>query len=164
MPSSNQTGKSSNSDMADHDHDVQQQQSQKERQHRLEELEAKAVDKAKASADANFRPAPSILNAQSATVLLQQVDGPSLQTYTGTESIYVGKSVPVPAGGKLNIPIHVSTPGSVISYAVELKAYDINFTITAEREEGITVVKVCSLCFSWKFGLHLWIFINFCMI
>ena len=111
-------------------------------QKRLQEMEAKAVDKAKATADHAFRPSPSILNAQSAAVLLQQVDGPSLQTYEGKESVYVGRSVPVAAGGQLNVPIQVSTPGSVVEYAVELKAYDINFGITAERDEGSTIVKV----------------------
>ena len=116
---------------------------QQEEKQKLEELEAKAVDKAKMSADAAFRPAPSIFNAPSAQVLLQQVDGPSLQTYDGIESIYVGRSVPVVAGGKLNVPINVATPGSVVSYAIELKTHDINFAITAEREEGITIVKVC---------------------
>jgi hypothetical protein len=121
---------------------VSTKEEERERQHRLEEMEAKAVDKAKASADAAFRPPPSVLNAQSAQVLLQQVDGPSLKTYQSTESVYVGRSVPVAAGGKLNVPINVSTPGSVVEYAVELKGYDINFGITAEREEGITVVKV----------------------
>ena len=118
------------------------QEEDRERQHQLEEMEAKAVDKAKANADAAFRPPPSVLNAQSAQVLLQQVDGPSLKTYEGKESVYVGRSVPVAAGGKLNVPINVSTPGSVVEYAVELKALDINFGITAEREEGFTIVKV----------------------
>ena len=122
------------------------QEEDRERQHQLEEMEAKAVDKAKANADAAFRPPPSVLNAQSAQVLLQQVDGPSLKTYEGKESVYVGRSVPVAAGGKLNVPINVSTPGSVVEYAVELKALDINFGITAEREEGFTVVKVGDAC------------------
>jgi len=117
-------------------------QQERERKQRLEEMEAKAVDKAKANADAAFRPPPSVLNAQSATVLLQQVDGPSLKTYKDTESVYVGRSVPVAAGGHLNVPINVSTPGSVVEYAVELKGYDISFGIKAEREEGVTVVKV----------------------
>jgi hypothetical protein len=120
--------------------DIEQQQ-KKNHQKRLQEMEAKAVDKAKATADNAFRPSPSILNAQSAAVLLQQVDGPSLQTYEGKESVYVGRSVPVAAGGKLNVPIQVSTPGSVVEYAVELKAYDIGFGITAERDEGSTIVK-----------------------
>jgi hypothetical protein len=61
----------------------------------------------------------------------------------------VGRAVPIAAGGKLNIPINVSTPGSVVAYAVELKAYDINFSITAEREEGVTVVKVRCLSVGW---------------
>ena len=109
---------------------------------RLEEMETKAVDRAKASADAAFRPSPSILNAQSAAVLLQQVDGPSLNTYEGTESVYVGRSVPLAAGGKINVPIIISTPGSVVEYAVELKSHDVEFGIIADRDEGSTTVKV----------------------
>jgi hypothetical protein len=112
------------------------------KQQRLEELEAQAVDKAKATADAAFRPSPSILNAQSAAALLSSVDGPSLDTYQNKESIYVGRSVPVAAGTKLQVPIQVMTPGSVVEYAVELKAYDLSFGITAEREEETTTVKV----------------------
>jgi hypothetical protein len=34
-----------------------------------------------------------------------------------------------------------------VEYAVELKTLDINFGIIAEREEGITIVKVCCLIF-----------------
>jgi hypothetical protein len=60
----------------------------------------------------------------------------------GKESVYVGRSVPIAAGGSLMIPIQVSTPGSVVEYAVENKQYDFGFGITAEREEGITIVKV----------------------
>lgn len=111
-------------------------------QRRLEEMEAKAVDRAKASADAAFRPSPAILNAQSANVLLQQVDGPSLDTYEGNESVYVGHAVPIAAGSKLNVPINVSTPNSVVEYAVELQYYDIDFSIVAERDEGVTIVRV----------------------
>lgn len=128
-----------------HNSSIMSTKQAEDRERQLEEMEAKAVDKAKASADAAFRPPPSVLNAQSAQVLLQQVDGPhSLKTYKSTESVYVGRSVPVAAGGRLNVPINVSTPGSVVAYAVELKALDINFGIAAEREEGITVVKVRS--------------------
>jgi hypothetical protein len=112
------------------------------RKQRMEEMEARAVEKAKAHADAAFRPSPSILNANSAAVLLQQVDGPSLRTYKTTDAVYVGRSVPVRAGSRWNVPIHVSTPGSVVEYAVELDQHDVEFGITAEREEGITVVRV----------------------
>lgn len=108
---------------------------------RQKEMEAKAVDRAKATADAAFRPSPSVFNAPSPAVLLQQVDGPSLETYEGTESVYHGRAVPLAAGSKLNIPINVSTPGSVVEYIVELKYYDVEFSITAEREEGVTIVK-----------------------
>ena len=115
----------------------------KTRENRLAELEAKAVAEATASADDSFKPAPSLLNASSPEALLQQVDGPSLEGYHGKESVYVGKSVPVAMRAKLEVPINVSAPGSVVEYAIESKSYDIGFGVTAEREEGITVVKVC---------------------
>ena len=111
-------------------------------QKRLEDLEAKAVAEAKASADASFRPSPSLLNAKSPQALMGQVDGPSLATYEGKESVYVGRSVPVAAGGKLEVPIQVTSPGSVVEYFVEIKSLDLAVTITAERDEGVTVVKV----------------------
>jgi hypothetical protein len=100
------------------------------------------VVEATATADHAVTPSPSLLNASSAAALLKQVDGPSLEEYEGKESIYVGRSVPLAAGGMLTIPIQVTTPGSVVEYAVENKQYDIGFGITAEREEGITMVKV----------------------
>lgn len=109
---------------------------------RLQALEAKAVAEATATADAAFIPSPSLLNATTPGPLLKQVDGPSLQSYEGKESVYVGRSVPVSAGGILKVPIQVTTPGSVVEYAVENKSHDFAFGITAEREEGITVVKV----------------------
>ena len=115
---------------------------------RLQEIEAQAVSQAKATADAAFRPSPSILNASSADVLLQQVDGPRLDDeddgdyFFSKASVYVGRSIPVVAGGDLQVPIQVNTPGSVVEYAVELKSHDISFGITAERDEGVTIVKV----------------------
>jgi hypothetical protein len=108
----------------------------------LSALEAKAVEKATATADAQFAPSPSLLNASTASALLVQVDGPDLSTYEAKESIYVGRSVPVSSGGSLTVPIQVTTPGSVVEYAVEMKQYDIGFGITAEREGGVTIVKV----------------------
>lgn len=123
------------------------------RKKRLQALEAKAVAEATATADAAFIPSPSILNATTAEPLLQQVDGPSLADYfdpdsaAGKESIYVGRSVPIAAGATLTIPIQVSSPGSVVEYSVENKAYDFGFAITAERDEGVTIVKVCTNSF-----------------
>ena len=150
------------------------------RQKRLEDLEAKAVAEAKASADASFRPSPSLLNAASAEALMAQVDGPKLSTYEAKESVYVGRSVPVgkqetllsfflvqpavhactvvkvvtvfspfsylsaitAAGGKLEVPIEVTCSGSVVEYFIEIAKYDLAVTITAERDEGVTIVKV----------------------
>lgn len=107
------------------------------------EMEAKAVAEATATADDSFTPSPSLLNAATPEPLLLQVDGPSLKEYEGKESVYVGRSVPVAVRTKLTVPIHVTAPGSVVEYAVESKFYDISFGITAEREEGVTIVKVC---------------------
>ncbi|KAG7341200.1 hypothetical protein IV203_023151 [Nitzschia inconspicua] len=118
-----------------------------ENKKRLQALEAKAVAEATASADAAYTPSASLLNASSPELLLKQVDGPSLADYydpnstAGKESVYVGRSVPIAAGGSLTIPIQVSSPGSVVEYSVENKQYDFGFSITAEREEGVTIVK-----------------------
>jgi len=73
---------------------------------------------------------------------MKQVDGlRDLTDYEEKESVYVGRSVPITAGGSLEIPIQVGTPGSVVEYAVENKQYDFGFSITAERDESITLVK-----------------------
>lgn len=109
---------------------------------RMAELEAKAVAEATATADDSFMPSPSLLNASSPQALLQQVDGPSLSGYEAKESVYVGKSVPIALRGKMEVPIHVTAPGSIVEYSIESKGYDINFSIVAEREEGVTIVKV----------------------
>ena len=106
----------------------------------LDALEAAAVDKAKAQADAQFLPSASALS--STRLLLQAVDGPDLHSYTETESVYVGRVVPVQAGALVEIPITVAAPGSMVEYAMEVAAHDVEWSITAEREEGITVVKV----------------------
>lgn len=112
----------------------------------MSELEAKAVAEATASADESFSPSPSLLNASSPEALLQQVDGPSLASYEAKESVYVGKSVPVAGKAKLEVPIHVTAPGSIVEYSVDSKTYDIKFSVEAEREEGITIVKVSWFC------------------
>ena len=113
---------------------------------KLQEMEAKAVAEANATADAAFQPSPSVLNASTAAPLLDQVDGPTLKGYEGKDSVYVGRSVPVSAGGSLTVPIQVTTPGSVVEYAVENKQYDIEFGITAERDEGVTIVAENTRC------------------
>lgn len=117
-----------------------------EEQKKLADLEAKAVDQAKATADASL---PSAAVWKTAASLLQNVDGPSLDTYEGKESVYVGRKVPIAAGSKLEIPIQVSAPGSIVEYAVELNERDVDFGIEAEREEGVTVVRVRTSSSVW---------------
>ena len=124
--------------MAKEDHPSSEESS------RLAELEAKAVAEATATADESFTPSPSLLNASSPQALLQQVDGPSLSGYEAKESVYVGKSVPIVLRGKMEVPIHVTAPGSIVEYSIESKGYDISFGVVAEREEGVTLVKVRS--------------------
>lgn len=112
------------------------------------ESEARAVDEAEATADAAML-SNLLQRAPTTEALLSQIDGPSLTSYTAEESTYVGRSLPIVAGGDLEVPIQVPIAGSMVHYEVELKSHDIMFEITAEREEGVTVVKVrtdCVLC------------------
>ena len=108
---------------------------------KMKPLEAKAVDRAKATADA-VKPPLSILNAKTAEPLMKLVDGPALGTYDTKESVYVGRSIPVLAGKSLVVPIQVAVPGSIVDYSIEISNYDIGLSIDAERDEGITIVKV----------------------
>jgi hypothetical protein len=125
-------------DDSSHDEEVDEEE-------RLSALEAKAVAEATATVDRSFTPSPAVLNSSSPADLMKQVDGPSLIDYKEKESVFVGSSVPVAPGGSLTVPIHVNTPGSIVEYAAENKDHDIGFGITAEREEGVTIVQV-----SWK--------------
>lgn len=110
---------------------------------RIQALEAKAVAEATATADSQFVPSVSLMNSTDPMAIMKQVDGlRDLSEYEEKESIYVGRSVPIAAGGALEIPIQVGTPGSVVEYAVENKQYDFGFSITAERDDSVTLVKV----------------------
>lgn len=110
---------------------------------RIQALEAKAVAEATATADSQFVPSVSLMNSTDPMAIMKQVDGlRDLSDYEEKESIYVGRTVPIAAGGALEIPIQVGTPGSVVEYAVENKQYDFGFSITAERDDSVTLVKV----------------------
>mmetsp|Transcript_22194 Transcript_22194/g.48302 ORF Transcript_22194/g.48302 Transcript_22194/m.48302 type:complete len:305 (-) Transcript_22194:659-1573(-) len=109
---------------------------------RLQAIEAKAVAEATAEADNKYVPSVSSMNSSDPLAIVQQVDGFSdLTDYEEKESIYVGRSVPISAGGSLEIPLQVAMPGSVVEYAVENKQYDFGFSITAERDDSVTIVK-----------------------
>lgn len=125
-------------------------------------LEERAVSEATASADASFNPSPSALSSNSSEGLLSQVDGPSLIEYQAVPNVYTARSVPVVLRGSLTVPIHVIAGGSVVEYTVECENNDICFGITAEREEGITVVTVSSLILYCELIILLPILIEWC--
>jgi len=127
---------------SDDNSNIDNRSSNSNKSKRIQALEAKAVAEATATADAQYVPSLSLMNSNDPLALLRQVDGLSdLTEYEEKESVYVGRSVPITAGGSLEIPIQVATPGSVVEYAVENKQYDFGFSITAERDESVTLVK-----------------------
>eukprot|EP00586_Coscinodiscus_wailesii_P011629 CAMPEP_0172512198 /NCGR_PEP_ID=MMETSP1066-20121228/242402_1 /TAXON_ID=671091 /ORGANISM="Coscinodiscus wailesii, Strain CCMP2513" /LENGTH=331 /DNA_ID=CAMNT_0013291893 /DNA_START=26 /DNA_END=1021 /DNA_ORIENTATION=- len=103
--------------------------------------EAKAVAEATATADAAYVPSPALLSASSPLPLLRQVDGPDLRSYNGSPSVYTAKSIPIAVRGRLDVPIYVTSGGSVVEYSVSAEWYDIAFGITAERDDKETIVK-----------------------
>ena len=106
-------------------------------------LEAKAIAEATASADASYTPSASVMSNASPYPLLKSVDGTSLTNkHNQTPGIFMARNVPIPLRGKLNIPIHVTSGGSIVEYTVQSQDYDIGFGVIAEREEGVTVVTV----------------------
>lgn len=117
-------------------------EAQKERQAKLEE---KAINEANASADSMYVPSPSTLASPSPNQLMEQVDGISLDKYESSPNIYTAHKVPVAAGVKFEVPIQVSSGGSVVEYSVESERYDISLGIVAEREEKETVVKALEI-------------------
>lgn len=107
----------------------------------LDESELKAIAEATASADANYVPSQTLLSSNSPYPLMRSVDGLSLKRFNPNPSKFSAKDVIIPLRGKLNVPVHVTTSGSIVDYIIKSKDFDIGFGVTAEREEGITVVK-----------------------
>mmetsp|Transcript_12 Transcript_12/g.24 ORF Transcript_12/g.24 Transcript_12/m.24 type:complete len:298 (-) Transcript_12:1798-2691(-) len=105
------------------------------------EMERRAIEEATATADAAYVPSLSVINASTAEPLLEQVDGPALSTYQTAANIYAAKNVPIKLRDRLDIPIVVSVAGSIVEYTMETELYDISFGITAQRDDGIVVVK-----------------------
>jgi len=103
--------------------------------------EARAVSEATASADASYVPSPSLLSASSPLPLLRQVDGPDLRSYNGAPNVYSARSIPIGASGKLDVPIYITSGGSVVEYNITSEYYDISFGVIAERDEKETIVK-----------------------
>lgn len=107
----------------------------------LDEEELKAISEATASADASYAPSQSLLSSNSPYPLIRNVDGLSLRRFNPHPSKFFAKDVIIPLRGKLNVPVHVTTSGSIVDYTIQSKDFDIGFGVSAEREDGITVVK-----------------------
>lgn len=104
-------------------------------------LEARAINEATASADSSYVPSPSLLADTSPLPLLQQVDGPHLKNYTGAPNLYQAKDIPLAVRSKLEVPIYITSGGSVVEFSVNSAGYDVCFGVVAEREDKETVVK-----------------------
>jgi hypothetical protein len=133
----NITGTSTDDDNDDDDEDDVSESN-------AEELEARAIARAMQSADSAYVPSPSLLASDDPHALLSQVDGPNLienNIAVSQPSVYQAKSVPVALRAKFEVPIHVTAGGSVVQFEISTEEYDIAFGVTAEREEGITIVK-----------------------
>lgn len=108
----------------------------------LPEEEADAIAEATKAAYENYKPSQSLLKNPSPYPLIRSVDGISLKKYNAEPSVFSAKDVIVPLRGKFSVPVHVTSSGSIVDYTVESTNFDVGFGIVAEREEGVTVVKV----------------------
>jgi hypothetical protein len=103
----------------------------------------KALLNAIRASDEGYKPPQAILDAPTIGPLLEQVDGPNLYQYDETEKTYSGRAVKVMGESSVDIPIRISTPGSIVEYTIEKKSYDFNLGITAKLDQGGTaIVKV----------------------
>lgn len=108
---------------------------------RKAQQEIRAINEASAGVDSMYVPSPSLLSSPSVEPLLKQIDGQSLKDYVASPNVYMAHTLPVAAGAKVDVPIHVSSGGSLVEYSIESVAYDIGIEIKAEREEKNTVVR-----------------------
>lgn len=107
----------------------------------LDDAEARAIFEATTQSDLSYVPSAALLANPAAFPLIRQVDGIDLRTYNGSPSVYQAKNIPVARRSRLDLPIYVTSGGSMVEYAIETNAYDIAFGVTAERDEKETIVK-----------------------
>jgi len=108
---------------------------------KLDDAEARAIFEATTQSDLSYVPSPALLSNPSPLPLIRQVDGVDLKVYNGSPSVYQAKNIPVARRGRLDLPIYVTSGGSMVEYNIESDGYDIGFGITAERDDKETVVK-----------------------
>jgi len=107
----------------------QQQQQQPQQQRRQQQelvLPQDKVRKAILAADEGYEPSDYALNSQDPQTLIQEVEGPSLQSYQGREPFATEKTVNVNGESSLSVPIQVDVPGSIVSYVVEKRSADFS--------------------------------------
>ena len=108
----------------------------------IDDAEARAIFEATTQSDLSYVPSAALLSNPSPLPLIRQVDGVDLKVYNGSPSVYQAKNIPVARRGRLDLPIYVTSGGSMVVYSIESDGYDIGFGITAERDDKETVVKV----------------------
>ena len=108
----------------------------------IDDAEARAIFEATTQSDLSYVPSAALLSNPSPLPLIRQVDGVDLKVYNGSPSVYQAKNIPVARRGRLDLPIYVTSGGSMVEYSIESDGYDIGFGITAERDDKETVVKV----------------------
>jgi len=107
----------------------------------IDDAEARAIFEATTQSDLSYVPSAALLSNPSPLPLIRQVDGVDLKVYNGSPSVYQAKNIPVARRGRLDLPIYVTSGGSMVEYSIESDGYDIGFGITAERDDKETVVK-----------------------
>jgi hypothetical protein len=135
----NNNANENDNDGDDYDNNEQEEEETKSND---SDSESEAIAMATKAADESYVPSQSLMSSSSPYPLIRSVDGISLKKYNPDPSRFSAKDVIVPLRGKLNVPIHVTVSGSIVDYTVESKDFDIGFGVVAEREEGVTVVKV----------------------
>lgn len=105
------------------------------------DAEARAILEATTQSDIAYVPTTAVLSNPSPLPLVRQVDGIDLRSYNGSPSVYQAKNIPITRRGRLDLPIYVTSSGSMVEYLVETEDYDIGFGITAERDDKETIVK-----------------------
>ena len=85
-------------------------------------------------ADDAYEPTKAVL--ENTQLLMQEVTGPIIPAgYKGKEAYFTGRNSVVYSGRSENVPIHVSTPGTMIEFTIDKKGYDFGFEIVAFMEE-----------------------------
>jgi hypothetical protein len=105
--------------------------------------QAQALEDKLSKADDAYEPSKAVL--ENTPKLLQEVTGPTIPSdYRGKEAYFTGRNVVVYAGRTETVPIHVSTPGTMIEFTIDRKGYDFGLEIIAfmdQQSKGTVHIK-----------------------